>query len=253
MPIRFKKFRFMKFIYFKILRPIILKSAWILSQPFERMALRIGYAIMLSKFVKQNRIISFREREGFYEYILSKEKLNDEIEYLEFGVSKGCSLRWWLDNVTNPKANFIGFDTFTGIPENYGILPKGSMSNSGRPPLITDPRCSFQVGLFQDTLPGFIKSFRLRRRKVINIDCDLYSSTIFVLTALAPFLSVGDLIIFDDFGSLSCAEHEFRAFNDFFSSYRIKYELVASGSNYIQIAIKLKSVNTENNSSSLYV
>ena len=70
------------------------------------------------------------------------------------------------------------------------------------------------------------------------MDADLYSSTIFVLTQLVPFLNKDDIIIFDEFG---VPMHEFRAFQDFFNSFYMKFELLSATNNYLQIAIKLVS------------
>ena len=69
------------------------------------------------------------------------------------------------------------------------------------------------------------------------MDADLYSSTLFVMTKLIPFLEKDDIIIFDEFG---VPTHEFRAFNDIVSSYNLKYEFLGAINNYLQIAIKIK-------------
>ena len=55
------------------------------------------------------------------------------------------------------------------------------------------------------------------------MDEDLYSSTLFVLTKLIPFLEKDDVIIFDEFG---VPTHEFRAFSDIVSSYNLRYEFL---------------------------
>ena len=67
------------------------------------------------------------------------------------------------------------------------------------------------MGLFQDTVVPLSPSAPLRRRKIIHMDADLYSSTLYVLALLSPCLEPGDVIIFDEFGSIRMAQHEFRA------------------------------------------
>jgi hypothetical protein len=93
-------------------------------------------------------------------------------------------------------------------------------------------------GLFQDSLPPFIQAGKVTKaqRKVIHLDADLYSSTLYVLTSLAPFLKAGDLILFDEF---NVPDHEFAAWEHFCKAYYIKFEVLAAVNNYYQIAVKL--------------
>ena len=85
----------------------------------------------------------YDKRYKLYEYILETEKLNDEIDYLEFGVAKGVSFRWWAEKIKNPAAKFYGFDTFTGLPESWGPFKKGDMSGGNEPPKMDDARVNF--------------------------------------------------------------------------------------------------------------
>jgi hypothetical protein len=179
-------------------------------------------------------------REWLYQSIIKGEALNeDPLLYLEFGVYRGASMRQWISEISNPNSRFVGFDTFTGLPEYWRPTePLGHFDAQGILPDISDPRCSFEVGLFQDTLPGFIGRTDLRTRIVINLDADLFSSTLFVLTSLAPYLKVGDLVFFDEF---SCPLDEFRAFEEFVKSFRVKYEVVDSSYGYTRVCIKICS------------
>ena len=68
------------------------------------------------------------------------------------------------------------------------------------------------------------------------MDADLYSSTLFVLSNLIPYLRKDDILIFDEFG---VPTHEFRAFTDVVSSYSLKFEVLGAINNYLQVAIKL--------------
>jgi len=148
------------------------------------------------------------------------------IQYLEFGVYRGESLSWWLKRLSHPKARFTGFDTFIGLPERWRRSePLGHFNVNGKLPDIKDPRCSFEVGLFQDTLPAFIGQNDLFGKLIIQLDADLYTSTLFVLTRLAPYLKSGDILFFDEF---SCAQDEFRAFYEFVRCFRVKYEFVGA-------------------------
>jgi O-methyltransferase len=178
-------------------------------------------------------------REWLYRSIIEQEALDrDPINYLEFGVYRGDSLRLWLDAISHQASRFVGFDTFTGLPERWRPTePAGHFNANGVIPDIKDPRCSFEVGLFQDTLPAFVDHTDLSGRVVVNLDADMFTSTLFVLTTLAPFLKSGDLIFFDEF---SCPLDEFRAFEEFVRSFRVKYEVLAAVYGYTRVCIKIQ-------------
>src|SRR5579863_998248 len=129
-------------------------------------------------------------REGLYDWVVRNEGLDSEKAlYLEFGVYQGVSLKWWINRLSNSETRFVGFDTFTGLPEHWRATePKGAFNAFGRIPDMTDPRCSFEAGLFQDTLGPFIRRSDLSVRIIVNLDADMYSSTLFVLASLAPHL-----------------------------------------------------------------
>jgi O-methyltransferase len=177
-------------------------------------------------------------RDWLYQSVIEREALDRApMKYLEFGVYRGDSLRWWLDGIAHPDSRFVGFDTFTGLPERWRPTePAGHFNANGAIPDIRDPRCSFEVGLFQDTLPAFLAHSDLSGRLVANLDADMFTSTLFVLTTLAPYLKSGDLVFFDEF---SCPLDEFRAFEEFVRSFRVKYELVAAVYGYTRVCIKI--------------
>jgi O-methyltransferase len=177
-------------------------------------------------------------RDWLYRSVIEREALDrDRVNYLEFGVYRGDSLRWWLDGLSNADSRFVGFDTFTGLPERWRPTePAGHFNANGVIPDIKDPRCSFEVGLFQDTLPPFVTSTDLTNRLVVNLDADMFTSTLFVLTTLAPYLKSGDLIFFDEF---SCPLDEFRAFEEFVRSFRVKYEVLNAVYGYTRVCIKI--------------
>ena len=103
-------------------------------------------------------------------------------------------------------------------------------------PALLDGRGKYYKGLFQQTLPVFLKAFDNSRRKVIMMDADLWSATLYALSSLAPYLNKGDIIFFDEF---VVPTHEFKAFQDFTQSYYINLELVAAANNYYFAAFKV--------------
>ncbi len=176
------------------------------------------------------------KRYELFQFLLEQEELDGEINYLEFGVASGESLRWWVENNKNPSSRFVGFDSFQGLPEDFGLLQKGAFSTESKLPQINDSRCGFVIGLFQDTLYDFLKTFSFDPKIVIHLDADLYSSTLFVLATLAPKLKKDDILIFDEFG---VPTHEFKAFLDFTAAFPVRYEVLGETNNYFQVAIKI--------------
>lgn len=185
-------------------------------------------------------IRNYNKRYKLYEDVLTIYNLkNNDIIYLEFGVASGASFKWWLSHNINRQSHFFGFDTFEGLPEKWGSFDKGSMSYNI--PKIEDSRAEFIPGLFQDSLSNFIhkQSSKIERasRRIIHMDADLYSATIFSLSQLWPFLKQGDLILFDEF---TVAKHEFKAYDEFVNNFYIKLRPVAAVNNFYQICFEVE-------------
>lgn len=130
--------------------------------------------------------------------------------YLEFGVYKGDTLRWWTQKLTSPDAHFAGFDSFEGLPEQWNPHnPPGTFALS-EIPHFDDPRVSLHAGWFDDTVPDYV--LPPHDQLIVNIDSDLYSSAVVALTALEDALVPGTLIYFDELGD---RDHELRALKEF--------------------------------------
>jgi O-methyltransferase len=218
----------------------------VLFQPFAGLFRNMAYLSMQSKWINENKNLGFNDfftwdrsrnkRLNLYTF-LNKEFIQDQpINYLEFGVANGGSFYWWLDNHRNAASNFYGFDTFSGLPEDWGSFKKGDMNNGNSILKTDDKRASFYQGLFQQTLPGFLKSFQNDRRTVIHMDADLYSSTLFTLTSFAPYLKKGDIIFFDEF---CVPTHEFLAVKNFTESYYIDLKPLGASNNYLFTAFQV--------------
>lgn len=169
------------------------------------------------------------EREALYDYLFSAFIREAPLDYLEFGVFRGDSLFHWSRLSRNPASRFFGFDTFTGLPEPWqaGLRTweKGHFDAQGQIPPTDDRRIQFLKGTFQETLPGFLAAFRPQPNLVVHCDADLFTSTLYVLARLDPVLAPGTILIFDNF---SVANHDFRAFISWSTSFQRKYEVLAS-------------------------
>ena len=103
-------------------------------------------------------------------------------------------------------------------------MKKGEFDLQGKMPIINDPRVKMIKGLFQETLRPFLKTFNRKYKMVIHLDADLFSSTLYVLTQLDPFLENGDILMFDEFSALN---GEFKAFSDYRDAYYRGIKVVA--------------------------
>ena len=173
----------------------------------------------------------------FYRYVNDVALKNVPIDYLEFGVFRGWSLKHWLDINRHPDSRFFGFDSFKGLPERWmDGREAGHFNRDGQPPQIDDPRVKWVIGLFQETLPGFLKTFRNERQVVVHIDCDLYGGTMFALSSLHTFMPPGTVVFFDEFYDV---QHEFAGFYDYTKVFMREWEAVAYRDAYVQAAVRL--------------
>ena len=81
--------------------------------------------------------------------------IKKELLYLEFGVASGSSFFWWMKKNTHPGSVFRGFDTFEGLPEDWGGFKKGAMAFDQVE--ANDGRAEFIRGIFQESLHPFIE------------------------------------------------------------------------------------------------
>jgi hypothetical protein len=212
----------------KIVYALLYLTSRIKTTFFSRNLLSAGYTIKSEAYYNHCGAELFQAGRLELHLSLASNYVNpaEEIHFFEFGVLRGQITRIWCDNNKNPNSLFWGFDTFTGLPEDWGSVKKGSFSAKGKLPDIDDTRLDFCVGLIQDTLPPFLTKYKGGVRKVIHIDVDLYNASLFTLIQFANILKAGDIVIFDDFFTLTKADHEYRSFLDFLSLYPVKYKPV---------------------------
>lgn len=185
---------------------------------------------------------SFRARDrAEFPKLVCKLVNAEPIDFLEFGVYEGDSILKWAQLHRHPQSRFIGFDSFEGLPEDWKMatytIKKSVFSTNGQTPQTDDPRVSFEKGWFQDSLPIFMQKFEPRARLVIHIDADLYSSCLFALATLNPWIKPGTIILFDEFSS---APNEFRALLDYQRAFMRKVKSLGSTRDFhAQFAIEV--------------
>lgn len=146
------------------------------------------------------------------EYLVGAQIKGD---YLEFGVYLGNTFSHaykWM-SPANTDMKFFAFDSFEGLPKPQGIDIKAGYSSHFVETQFSCSQLDFESnilkngvdttkvttikGWFNETLPGS-KTYNVEKIAVAWIDCDLYESTVPVLQFITPHLSVGSVIIFDD-------------------------------------------------------
>lgn len=193
--------------------------------------------VLMNDFYRSKR--HYDDRLKSFAAITEHYRLNDTpVCYLEFGVCGGYSFRWFLEHCRNSESRFYGFDTFEGLPEDWGVFAKGDMIAAI--PDVNDTRAMFIKGIFQDTLNGFLDEHGARlknTRKVIHMDADLFSATLFALSQLYPYLQKGDIILFDEFNVYG---HEFQAYRLFTECFYVKLKLVSAQNNFYHTAFEVE-------------
>ncbi len=154
--------------------------------------------------------------------------------FYEFGVWNGISFQYFI----NTFGKGFGFDTFSGLPEPWHNLAKGSYSSFGSIPKITGGE--FIVGEFKHTLPKFF-SKKKPLASIINFDADLYSSTLCALNYSNKVIDEKSILIFDEFlMNDNWEKDEYKALNEFCDNFNISYDVFAVSFFSKQVAVKLK-------------
>ena len=197
---------------------------------------RVQGEVDLQHFKDTHPCRHFLEREDLYRYVDEYIIKQEPIDYLEFGVYQGKSMRFWSSLNLNKDSRFYGFDSFEGLPEDWNNVPKGKFDVGGSIPQIEDQRVQFIKGWFKDTLPGFTHDLQVKNRLIVHLDADLYSSAMYVLAHVTPFMSKGTVIIFDDFNSVN---HDFKSLLDWSQIYKMDYQIFADAANYMRVCAEL--------------
>ena len=167
---------------------------------------------------------------------LATQAAKVEGSVLEFGVRHANSTR---QLASLAKQDVHGFDSFEGIPEDWHDEGRGSYSTKGIIPKVPS-NIHLHAGWFDSTLPKFLE-VNTEKARLINIDCDIYSSTKTVLHLLASRIIAGTVIIFDEYiGNQHWREDEFKAFQEAVKSYGWSYEYIAFSFFTKQVVVLIK-------------
>ena len=128
---------------------------------------------------------------------------------IEFGIFTGSSFKHTIRtekkiNRNNKDACFYGLDSFEGFPDNdhpffQDVNFKSSFKRAKKIENKFRGRAFVFKGYFSDSLSRESKLININKLKFVNIDCDLYISSIEPIDFIIPRLSKGAYIIIDDF------------------------------------------------------
>lgn len=180
----------------------------------------------------------FKSRQALFKACLEASDPNGL--HLEFGTYKGDSINM-LARLC-PKRHFYGFDSFEGLPETWTTdSKKGMFDLHGRLPLVRE-NVTLVKGLYDQSLPLFVKEHSTEKVSFVHIDCDLYSSTKTVLSCLSPMIKNGTILCFDEYYNYSdWEEGEYKAFEEFAKAQHIQFEYLGYIRMGRQVAIKILS------------
>jgi hypothetical protein len=193
----------------------------------------------IKQFIKTSVIIPDEHPSILWHMALNSMSMRGMIT--EFGVWKGESINFMSSLA--PDCIFYGFDSFHGLKEDWhgGYYPKNFFSLNGSLPAVNS-NVKLIAGWFQDTLPLFLKEHKDSVR-LINIDCDTYESTKYVLETLHERIVEGTVIIFDEYlGYPGWKDGEFKAWKEYCEKYSIAYEYLAFGGQG-EALVKIKNYN----------
>jgi hypothetical protein len=141
-------------------------------------------------------------------------------DYLEFGTFRGQSFTAFFraaEKYGLQDMRFFGFDSFEGLPETPTCGPP---KPGGSPAAFAAGNYACSQDEFEDMLtkndvdmsrvrliPGFYSESLTESLKaelsidvagIVNVDCDIYESTVDVLSFITGYLRTGSLLLFDD-------------------------------------------------------
>jgi hypothetical protein len=87
-------------------------------------------------------------------------------------------------------------------------------------------------------LPNFCGELQQEKILLLHLDADTYKPTEYILRTISNNLGKGTIVIFDEyFGYPNFHLHEFKAWQEFVSSYGLKYRYIAYTE--VQVAIEI--------------
>jgi hypothetical protein len=150
------------------------------------------------------------------EYALKQVPPNTEGTIFEFGVASGITYLQLAQAIRQNEAiNLVGFDSFQGLPKEADGVWTHAWHSAGEHAFVLrhveeklleaglyyDPRFKIVPGWFAESLksePALSIVQDVKHLLLVNIDVDLYISTIQLLDYCLPAMRKGTVLYFDD-------------------------------------------------------
>ena len=159
----------------------------------------------------RDRYFAFKDAFAYTSY----EKVKGD--FLEFGVARGRTIIYSIyhnkEFSSEGGTKFFGFDSFQGFPKPKGVdliferfkegednfseklIQKNLLNHFG-----INHGVTLVKGFYSEILAGKTpQDFRIKKARVISIDCDLYQSALEALTFCTQAIQEGTVILFDDY------------------------------------------------------
>lgn len=157
----------------------------------------------------------------------------------EYGVADGTS---FIPLCHSTKQTVFGFDAFEGLED--GGRWRGNMFFQDQ--FRYDGYITFKCpsngkitkGWFKDTLPNF--DYGHKQARFINLDCDNYEASKYVLNHLKPYIVSGTVISLDDyFCAYNFLENsQFTAWREFVKENNIEYDYIYCAAPAVVVKVK---------------
>ena len=128
---------------------------------------------------------------------------------------------WRRDQNRDLDRCFFAFDTFSGMPKNSegnDAFAEGMFKSNIEEVIARCKKAGLVQGsnvqLFQGTFDKFLQGpqsieiEKLQPAAIINIDCDLYASTVTALEIVKPKIQQGTIIMFDDYNCFDASNEK---------------------------------------------
>lgn len=181
----------------------------------------------------------------YFNHILKDVREENKL-FLELGVFTGNTAM--MISRAIGKNKFYGFDTFTGLPEDWVtesgdlLMSKSTFATGYGAPHNEDNR-EFIQGLVEYTLPTFLQKKNLPV-KFVHMDLDLYTPTRESLEIIYEWLDEESIVVLDDVYGFHCYEEfAIKALADTFNEEQFEIEPLATcgwKDGWANIALKLK-------------
>ena len=187
--------------------------------------------------------VLFDSPRGLWTHALQQNLINGISA--EFGVFRGNSSNFFAGILESKSADnqgvlIHGFDSFIGLQEDWSgsnAMLKGHFSLNGKMPKVSD-RVELHKGYFEQTLPSFLAAHS-GNFSFIHLDADTYQSTKYVLETVISRISVGTIIVFDEYlGYPSWQTGEFLAWQEMVKAHNLEYR-------YLGLSTAATSVRVE--------